>query len=88
MLTAPGNSPEWAQDFAKDIEADLNARFQSIPRVPFFQLAALPSAAAAWSSKTGMAMTGLIGVQATAGPTICLSDGTNWIDLQTGSAVA
>lgn len=30
----------------------------------------------------------IIGVQATGGTTICVSDGSTWIDLQTGSTVA
>lgn len=86
------NAPPWAQDFAKDIEGEMNARAAAIPRIPFVPLASAGVGQLAadkfWSTKDGMAFTALLGVQASGGPTICFSDGTDWIDLQTGSPVA
>ncbi len=92
MINAPTNAPAWAQDFARNIEDDLNSRAQAIPRVPFVNLADLIGGqldpARFWSTKENMKFTALLGVQASGGPTICFSDGSDWIDLQTGLAVA
>lgn len=87
MISAPANAPAFLNEFARRVQSEIDARLLSIPRVPFFPLADLPSAARYWSEATGQKFTAIIGVEATSGPTICLSDGADWIDLQTGSAV-
>jgi len=87
MIPVPSNSPLWFAQTAKAIDA-ADAEVPVVYKIKVFPLATLPAAADYWRTKVGFQETGGIAVQATAGVTWCLSDGTNWIDMQTGSAVA
>ena len=86
MVQAAQKAPSWAHDLARQINRE-GARVSPVG-VPVYNLADLPDATDYYQSVPGDQRTALIGVNATGGLTICFSDGTNWIDLQTGSAVA
>lgn len=86
MLKAASSAPVWAHDLVKQISQEIDRLV--IPRVPRFALADLPAAAAYYNTNAKNGSVGLICVAATGGDTICFSDGSDWIDLQTGSAVA
>jgi len=87
MIPIPNNAPVWFSQAAKAIDA-ADAAVPVVYNIKVFPLATLPVASDHWRTKTGFQETGGIAVQATGGITWCLSDGTNWIDMQTGSAVA
>jgi|TARA_R110000822_G_scaffold14012_10_gene49476 hypothetical protein len=86
-VTIPAIAPAWFSEYTRSVQ-NVESQVYPVMAIKVYPLATLPAAANYWKTKVGFQETGGIAVQATGGVTWCLSDGTNWIDMQTGSAVA
>lgn len=68
MITVDRTAPDWAHDFARQVDAALAAR-----RLPEHSIDRLPKAFPPDQM--------IVVPDATAGRVLCLSDGTDWLEL-------
>ncbi len=79
MIAAPVTAPDWAHDFAKNIQAEFDALLKARGRIKAYAKANLPSASDSYSSVPRLGYSTLIYVTDEAGGAVpAFTDGVVW----------